>query len=633
MDCCGDICSTISRRKQLGSAEEAFETSLRRSLTTFQLTIMGIAAMIGAGLFVLTGVEAKEVTGPAIVVSYAIATVASILSALCYVEFACRIPKTGSAYTFTYIAIGEIWAFLIGWNLILEYAISAASVSSSFMGYLDFLTGYRITNFTVDTLMGGEVWDVSYLSPYPNIFASLLVILISLFIAAGANISAGVTVILMIINLSIIGVIVVMGFTKADIKNWQDYGGFVPNGPGSVIAGGATLFFSFVGFDTIAMANEETLNPRKSIPRATFIAILLTSVCYILASAALTLMVPYTDLDEQSAFAAAFQQRGIEWARWMVGVGALCAMFTTIIMSLYSLPRSIYAMASDGILFEFLSIVNQHTKVPVYAVMFSTILVIIPAMFFTLSQLVEFLSIGVLLGYSFVAVAVITLRYGPDDIMPDASAGLEMTSQENKNHSLTQTGNAKSFDDNSMLLDAASAYTPGTLKHQFRSTPFLRELCSFKPGVAVKIGLWSSVFFQLCALSLVEFGHAELATAKVWAILLLIFFCVCSLVGLIVISLHYQNVDTRDYYRVPFVPLFPWLAIFVNILLLLKLKPITWLRFLVWVVVGIFIYMTYGYRHSKAGRISPQRFGNDDLDAGNHGNGSTENAASYGSTD
>lgn len=625
MDCCRDLCSNISRRKHLGTSEELYETSLRRSLTTFQLTVMGMGAMIGAGLYVLSGVEAKEVTGPAIVVSYAIATVAAILSALCYVEFACRIPKTGSAYTFTYVAIGEIWAFLIGWNLILEYAISSASVASSFVGYMDSLTGYKIRNYTVETIMGGELWDVPYIAPYPNLLASLLIILISTFIAAGANVSVGVTVVLMSVNLVIIVIIIVLGFMKADIKNWQDYGGFVPNGPASVIAGAATLFYSFVGFDTIAIANEETLNPRKSIPRATFVAILITSVCYILASAVLTLIVPYPQLDEESAFAAAFHQRGIEWARWMVAVGALCAMFTTIVMSLYSLPRSIYAMASDGLLFDFLGTVNQYTKVPVYAVLFSMVLVVIPAMFFTLSQLVEFLSIGVLLGYAFVSAAVITLRYGPDDITTDNDASLEMTSSPNGHDD--QKPSAQPLDDNSKLLDATSAGVPGTLKHQFRSTPLLRELARLRPGVAVKIGLWVSIFFMACTLSLVEYGNSDIAAAKVWAILLLIFFSVCTLLSFLVITIHYQNVDTQDYYRVPFVPLFPWLSIFVNVVLLMKLRPITWLRFLIWVTVGLFIYLVYGYRHSKAGRISRQRLNNE-----NHGNGSTENAASYGST-
>ena len=282
---CKDLCSRITRRKPLYSDEKLYETPLKRSLGTFQLCIMGMGSMFGSGLYVLTGVQAKEVTGPAIILSYAIAAVAATLSAMCYVEFACRIPRTGSAYTFAYISLGELWAFVIGWDLILEYVITAAALASSITGYMDNLTGYAFRNFTVEVLMDGHLWDVPFIAPYPNVFAPVAVIMVTLFVIMGADVSSWVTAICMTVNFGVIAVIVVMGFMNADISNWEDYGGFVPYGTSGVIAGAATLFFSFVGFDAIAMANEETVNPRKSIPMATFISILFTAICYILASA------------------------------------------------------------------------------------------------------------------------------------------------------------------------------------------------------------------------------------------------------------------------------------------------------------------------------------------------------------
>ncbi|XP_041466303.1 cationic amino acid transporter 4-like [Lytechinus variegatus] len=627
MPFCRDLLSRISQRKPLGSDRELFETPLERSLNAFQLCIMGMGAMFGSGLYVLTGVEVKEVTGPAIIISYAIASVAAMLSAFCYVEFACRIPRTGSAYTFAYLSLGELWAFVIGWDLILEYVITAAAVASSITGYVDSLTGYVFRNFTVNVLMEGQTWEVPYLAPYPNIFACVAVVLVAIIIITGAKISSWVTAVCMAINIGVIAVIVVMGFTQADISNWEDYGGFVPNGSSSIIAGAATLFFSFVGFDAIAMANEEALNPRKSIPMATLLAIVVTGICYILASAVLTLLVPYTELDEQSAFASAFQARGIEWARWLVGVGAICAMFSALSMNLYCIPRTLYAISSDGLLFSCLSIVNSHTHVPVYATLLAMFLASIPATFVPLVELVEFISIGVLVGYAFVAGALIFLRYGPEDLRAGAMDGVEMPSL---GQLALTNNNSGPVNDSTALLDTTSTPTPGTLKHQFHSTPLLRELLRFEPGVAVKISLLSSILFLFGSIAVIEHASQEIAKGEWWAVLLLLLFGVCALGTFLIITLHYQNEDTKQYYRVPLVPVLPWLSIVCNIVLMLKLRKVTWLRYLVWLIAGLTIYASYGYRHSKVGMARQQNQSSgetytDDVPA--------DNSATYGSTE
>ncbi|XP_030848987.1 cationic amino acid transporter 4-like [Strongylocentrotus purpuratus] len=483
---------------------------------------------------------------------------------------------------------------------------------------MDNLTGYAFRNFTVEVLMDGQLWDVPFIAPYPNVFAPVAVIVVTLFVIMGADVSSWVTAICMTVNFGVIAVIVVMGFMNADISNWEDYGGFVPYGTSGVIAGAATLFFSFVGFDAIAMANEETVNPRQSIPRATVIAILFTAICYILASAVLTLVVPYTELDELSAFASVFQARGIEWARWVVGVGALCAMFSALAMNLYCTPRSIYAMASDGLLFSCLSTVNSYFRVPIYATLFAMFFVTIPATFVPLPELVEFISIGVLFGYAFVAGAMILLRYGPDILREDSEDGLEMPSLGQQAPDAT---NQQPVDDNSALLDTTSADTPGALKHRFRSTPLLRELGRFDPGSTVMVSLLCSVFFTFCTLALAEHATKELAAGEWWVILLLILFSFCAVGTFLVIPLHYQNRDTGEYYRVPWVPLIPWLSIVCNIVLILKLREVTLLRYLIWLVAGLTIYSIYGYRHSKLGRSlqrndSPEEHRSDEGAAG-----------------
>ncbi|XP_072174949.1 cationic amino acid transporter 4-like [Diadema setosum] len=602
---CWQLFGLLSRKKTLGTAEEMYHTPLRRTLTTLQLVLMGLGAMIGAGLYVLTGVEAKEVTGPAIVISYTLAGLAAMLSALCYVEFACRIPRTGSAYTFTYISLGELWAFLIGWNLILEYSIAGASVASSFIGYLDFLCGNALSNVIINTIMRGKLWTVSFLAPYPNIFAALFVILTTLAIICGAKVSAWVNGLFMVINAVIISIIIILGFQKSDIRNWQDYGGFVPRGPESVIAGAATLFFSYVGFDAIAVANEETVDPRKSIPRATFISVVIATVVYVLCSAVLTLMVPYPELDESSAFANAFVVTGVEWAEWAVGVGALCAMFTSVLMSMYCLPRSIYAMATDGLLFSCLGEVNESTGVPVVATLFAMTLVVVLTLFFSLSELVEFLSIGVLLGYMFVSVAVIILRYQPDSLLVEESVALEMhPSQDHPSASTdrgtTPTQSSRSKDEERLLGDPYLG-VPGTLREEFRGLPVLKELTRFRPGLVVNTCLGISFVFFLCVVAILEFGLQQLLDAEWWAVSLLVITLSGGLLSFLVIPFHKQNEASGNCYRVDFVPLLPGLSILCNMMLVLQLKPVTWLRFLIWVVIGLLIYAFYGFRHSKEG--------------------------------
>ena len=543
--------SSLNRKKQLRSQNDLYETPLRRTLTTFHLTLMGIGAMLGSVIYVFSGTVAKHVTGPAIVISYAISSFASMLSAFCYIEFACRVPRTGSAYTFTYLAVGEVWAFIIGWDLILEYSILAAAMARAFMGYTDSLTNHAISNFTINTIMGGHQWKVKYLAPYPDILGAIFVILISVFISTGAKISSHLNSVLLGFNLIVTAIIVVMGFMKGSIRNWTDYGGFVPNGFGSVIAGAATLYSTYIGFDVVAVANEETIDPKKSIPRAMIISIIFTTIAYMTSSAALTLMVPYPFLDDTSAFAEAFASFGIEWARGVIGAGALTSIISVSLMAQYSLPRSVYAMATDGLLFGFLGHVNQASKVPLYAVLFGTILTIIPTLLFTMSQLLDFLSIGVLMGYSFVAGAVVILRYRPEESTQEPDRGMlhmrpPISHQEHK--SATASSDATP-DDSDSVLDATSE-VPGTLRTQFINAPLVHALSTFPPGHVVNVCLLLFIVFSTCGMSLLEHGFHFVKAGAWWAIILLILFIFGALASFLLIPLHHQKKDTGDYFRV-----------------------------------------------------------------------------------
>ncbi|XP_023502430.2 cationic amino acid transporter 4 isoform X1 [Equus caballus] len=313
------FCQKLNRLKPL---EYTMETSLRRCLTTLDLTLLGVGCMVGSGLYVLTGTVAKEMAGPAVLMSFGVAAVASLLAALCYAEFGARVPRTGSAYLFTYVSIGELWAFLIGWDVLLEYLIGGAATARAWSSYLDSIFSHRIRNFT-EAHVG--IWQVPFLARYPDFLAAGIVLLASTFISCGARISSWVNRTFSAISLAIILFIIILGFVLARPHNWSaEEGGFAPFGFSGIMTGTATCFYAFVGFDVIAASSEEARNPKRAVPMAIAISLGLAAGAYILVSTVLTLMVPWHSLDPNSALADAFYQRGYSWAGFIVAAGSIC---------------------------------------------------------------------------------------------------------------------------------------------------------------------------------------------------------------------------------------------------------------------------------------------------------------------
>jgi len=252
--------NTLCRKKPF-NALLFTETPLARRLSKIDLTALGVAATLGAGVYVITGVVARNTAGPAIVLSFFIAGVASLLSALCYAEFASRVPKLGSAYAYSYVTIGELCAFVIGWNLLLEYLIGGASLARSWTEYLDALLNDRIKNFTIThigTMNGGAL-----VAHYPDFLACLLPLVITVPLALGVTVTSKANNIVTTINIIVITFAVLIGLSFANKANWSD---FAPYGFSGVLAGAATCFFSFIGFDVIATSAEEALNPTKDLP-------------------------------------------------------------------------------------------------------------------------------------------------------------------------------------------------------------------------------------------------------------------------------------------------------------------------------------------------------------------------------
>uniref|UniRef100_A0A8D2KYI2 Solute carrier family 7 member 4 n=1 Tax=Varanus komodoensis TaxID=61221 RepID=A0A8D2KYI2_VARKO len=593
------FCQKLSRVKTL--EDNMMETPLHRCLTTVDLALLGIGGMVGSGLYVLTGTVAKETAGPAIVLSFIVAGVASLLAALCYAEFGAHVPKTGSAYMFTYVSMGEIWAFLIGWNVILEYMIGGAAVARAWSGYLDAIFDHRIKNFT-ETHVGA--WHVPFLARYPDFLASGILLVATAFISFGARISSWVNHVFSAISMGVILFILVVGATLARPQNWgAEEGGFAPYGISGVMAGSATCFYAFVGFDVIATCSEEARNPQRAIPRAIAVALSLAMGAYILVSVVLTLMVPWHSLDPDSALADAFYRRGYAWAGFIVAAGSICAMNTVLLSNLFSLPRIVYAMAEDGLFFQVFSRVHPRTQVPMVAIAVFGILMSALALIFDLEALVQFLSIGTLLAYTFVAASVIILRFQRAKGRTGAAEPKEY----------------ESFSDKLQLVSKEKVQhlrEPGQLKAAFE--PYLNFLGDFYPGEVVTVAVIVLMVSALCLSSILVFGRDQLHLPTWSYALLALLFSLAFVLSLLLISVHEQQQSTETFQvrgPLPLVPLTPALSIFINIYLMLRLHYMTWLRFSVWLAAGEKSFMWYqkkyregaGKAHSKTGVLQPER--------------------------
>lgn len=394
----------LLRKKEICHSSES---SLHQTLSGFDLTLMGIGAIIGAGVFVLTGVAAATKAGPAIVISYVFAGIASMFAALAYAELASSVGGTGSAYSYAYAGFGEFIAWIIGWNLILEYAMSVATVAIGWSGYVDNLfeaAGIHLPiAITHSPLNGGVI----------NLLASGIIALIAAILIIGMRHSARFNNIVVFIKLITIAVFIFVASFNVNIANWTP---FMPFGWEGVMQGAGLVFFAYIGFDALSCAVEETINPKRNIPIGIIASLTICTLIYIVVSGLLTAIAPYTTLDVRSPVADALLNLGYRFGAGIIAAGAIAGLTTVILVMYYGLTRICLAMGRDGLLPQSLEKINQRTHTPIRSILLTGIVIALVSGFAPIDRAAELVNIGTLAAFAFVCLGVSVLRLTHPDL-------------------------------------------------------------------------------------------------------------------------------------------------------------------------------------------------------------------------
>ncbi|MFH1004535.1 MAG: amino acid permease [Bacteroidota bacterium] len=573
--------SDLFRRKSIDSifkhAEEHHQakSGLKQNLNVRDLTAMGIAAIVGAGIFSTIGTAAVH-GGPAVSLLFVFTAIACGFSAMCYAQFASSIPISGSAYTYTYASFGELVAWIIGWDLIMEYAVGNIAVAISWSDYftamvngigihfpeylsIDFLSasrGFAVASEQIQNGVALSFLSTSLQEAYtawqtaPHIFgirliadlpAFSIVVLITYLVYRGIYETKVASNIMVLIKLAILFVVIAVGAFYVNPENWNP---FAPNGISGVLKGVSGVFFAYIGFDAISTTAEECKNPQKDLPRAMILALIICTILYVLISIVLTGMVKYTELGVGDPLAYVFQKLHLPWLSGVIAVGAVIAMASVLLVFQVGQPRIWMSMSRDGLLPKCFSKLHPRFKTPAFSTILTGIIVAVPALFVNLTEVTDLTSIGTLFAFVLVCGGV-------------------------------------------LLLDK------NNISSKFR-VPYYNSRF-FLPLIIIGV-LFLLLYFNMDGVKqLFSNSDTSQPNASFWDI----FKHKIPIFGFILISITISTISI-----IKKLSLFPVLGLLTNLYLMTELGITNWMRFLIWLLVGLILYFTYGFKHSKQRKVS-----------------------------
>ncbi len=410
----------LSRILAEGSGDD--QHGLKRSLGPWALTAMGVGAIIGTGIFVLTGVASATRAGPSITISFVVAGVVSALAALCYAEVSSKIPISGSAYTYTYATMGELLAWIIGWDLVLEYALGAATVSIGWSGYFTNIlhqTGFAWLNIPAEWANGPH-WGLAGqagVSGYANLPAAAIILVITALLARGTRESGSVNAVIVAIKLLIVLFFIAIGVGHINGANYHlppggpaGLGGYFPFGWTGMLGGAAFIFFAYIGFDAVSTTAEEARNPGRDLPFGIIMSLVICTVLYIIVVAILNGMVPFFKLNVAFPVAFAMNYVGLGWAGVIISFGAIAGLTTVLLVMMFGQSRVFFAMSRDGLIPASFTRIHPTWRTPIFSTVFFGICIALIAAFTPINIVGSLTNMGTLFAFILVSIAVPILR-------------------------------------------------------------------------------------------------------------------------------------------------------------------------------------------------------------------------------